>query len=142
MPTDPTCIFCKIIAGQIPSWKVYEDERVLAFLDVGPLSAGHTLIIPKGHYVTLDQMPAEDAAAIGAVLPRIGRAVQKVTGCAGWNLVQNNGRVAHQVVMHVHFHIIPRGLPVDGFDMKWDAGKLEAAEAKRLQAEIANGLTS
>ena len=94
-PTAPTCIFCKIVAGQIPCHKLYEDERVLAFLDVGPLSRGHTLVIPKGHYLTIDQVPAEVAAACGAVLPRLSRAVAAATGATAWNVLQNNGKAAN-----------------------------------------------
>jgi histidine triad (HIT) family protein len=101
-------IFTKIISGEIPCHKVYEDDLVLAFLDIGPLSEGHTLIIPKEPAVTLDELSDESAAAIGRVLPRLSRALVKVTGCDQYNLLQNNGSRAHQVVQHVHFHIIPK----------------------------------
>ena len=107
-PTDPNCIFCKIIAGQIPCHKVYEDDDVLAFLDVGPLSDGHTLVIPKGHYATLAQVPPEVAAGIGRVLPALSQAIMQTTGATSWNVLQNNGEGAGQDVHHVHFHLIPR----------------------------------
>src|SRR4249920_756945 len=77
---DSNCIFCKIVAGQIPCHKVYEDEHVLAFLDIGPLSPGHTLVIPKQHWVKLDEVTEEAGAAIGRVLPRLSRAVKAATG--------------------------------------------------------------
>lgn len=101
-------IFTRIIRGEIPSHKVYEDDLVYAFLDIGPLSEGHTLVIPKEPAVTLDQLSDESAAAIGRALPRLCRAVMKATGATAYNVLQNNGADAHQAVMHVHFHIIPR----------------------------------
>ncbi len=79
---DPNCIFCKIAAGVIPCHKIFEDERLLAFLDVGPLSRGHTLIIPKDHYRTIDELPEELAGACGAIVPRLSRALVAATGCA------------------------------------------------------------
>ena len=104
-------IFGKILRGEIPCHKLYEDERVLAFLDVGPLSAGHALVIPKEAVSTLDQLSDESAAAIGRVLPRLARAIMRATGTEDYNVLQNNGSAAHQVVMHVHFHIIPKPSP-------------------------------
>ena len=101
-------IFAKIIAGEIPCYKVYEDEHILAFLDVNPISEGHTLVIPKESAETLDRLSDASAAALGRVLPRICRAVMQATGTEAYNVLQNNGTDAHQVVMHVHFHIIPR----------------------------------
>src|SRR4029077_1040642 len=88
--------------------KVYEDELVFAFLDINPLSPGHTLVIPKEQVATLDALSDESAAAVGRVLPRISRAVLRATGASDFNVLQNNGAAAHQAVFHVHFHIIPR----------------------------------
>lgn len=101
-------IFSKIISGAIPCHRVYEDEHVLAFLDINPISAGHTLVIPKETAATLDQLSDEAAAAIGRVLPRISRAVLAATGAKAFNVLQNNGKGAHQAVFQVHFHIIPK----------------------------------
>jgi len=101
-------ILAKIIGGEIPCHRVYEDDKVLAFLDIGPLSKGHTLVIPKEPAETLDKLSDESAAALGRVLPRISRAVLRATGAQDFNVLQNNGTPAHQVVMHVHFHIIPK----------------------------------
>ncbi len=101
-------VFSKIIRGEIPSHKVYEDDAVIAILDIGPLSEGHTLVIPKEPAETIDQLSDEHAAAVGRVLPRIARALKKVTGAESYNILQNNGEPAGQVVPHVHFHIIPR----------------------------------
>lgn len=138
-PSDPACIFCKIIAGQIPCLKVFENEQVLAFLDIGPLSAGHTLIVPKAHYVTLDQVPDDLAGACAAAAPRLSRAIRAATGIAHWNLLQNNGKPSGQAVDHVHFHIIPRR-EGDGLGYRWNAGKLDGEAGKKLQAAIQKAL--
>lgn len=132
---DPDCIFCKIADGEIPSHKVYEDEQVLAFLDVGPLSDGHTLIIPKVHYETVDQMTGDAGAACGRIIPRLSRAVREATGVSAWNVLQNNGRQAHQAVNHVHFHIIPK-TGTGGLGIDWPAGELDDAEARALREKI------
>ena len=101
-------IFERIIAGEIPCHKLYEDEHVFCFLDIAPLSEGHALVIPKEAEPTLDKLSDESAAAIGRVLPRIARAVMAATGATAFNILQNNGAEAHQAVFHVHFHVIPR----------------------------------
>jgi len=122
-------IFGKILRGEIPCHKVYEDDLVLSFLDVMPLSKGHTLIIPKEPAATIDALSDESAAAIGRVLPRICRAVMKVTGTKAYNILQNNGADAHQAVFHVHFHIIPKPNDAEGLGIVWPAGKLDQASA-------------
>ncbi|MCC6426418.1 MAG: HIT family protein [Phycisphaerales bacterium] len=132
-------IFSKIIRGEIPCHKVYEDAHVFAFLDIGPLSRGHTLVIPKEAAATLDQLSDESSSALGRVLPRLCRAVMKASGADAYNVLQNNGALAHQAVFHVHFHIIPKfeGQPESGLGIRWLAGKLDAAEGKQLAAQIA-----
>ena len=127
-------IFDKILAGEIPCHRVYEDEHVLAFLDIGPLSYGHLLVIPKERHATLDQLSDASSAAIGRVLPRLCRAVQGASGCSDYNVLQNNGSPAHQAVMHVHFHIIPKPSPDKGLGVGWPAGSLSDDNAKRLVA--------
>jgi histidine triad (HIT) family protein len=102
------CVFCKIVAGDLPAAKLYEDDRILAFLDIGPLSEGHTLVIPKAHYATVADCPPALLSEVAASLGHLARAVVSVTGCEGYNVICNNGRVAGQVVDHLHFHIIPR----------------------------------
>ncbi len=102
------CIFCKIVAGEISSTKVYEDESVLAFLDIGPLSEGHTLLIPKEHVGRLDELSAEACCLLMGKVPALGRAVSAGVDAEGYNVLNNNGRAAGQLVDHVHFHIIPR----------------------------------
>ena len=133
-------IFSKIIRGEISCHKLYEDDQVLAFLDVNPLSPGHTLVIPKEPAATVDTLSDEAAAAIGRVLPRISRAVLKATGAREFNILQNNGAGAHQAVFHVHFHIIPKLPDGQGLGVGWKPGKL-ADDAAALAQAIAAALT-
>lgn len=127
---QPT-IFDKILSGDIPSWKVYEDDHVFAFLDIGPLSEGHTLVIPKERKAYLHQLSDESSAAIGRVLPRLCRAMMRATGATDYNVLQNNGSAAHQVVMHVHYHIIPK-FGAEGLGILWPAQKLADSTARDL----------
>ena len=135
MSDSADTIFGKILDGEIPCYKIYEDDRVLAFLDVGPLSQGHTLVIPKERKAFVHELSDESAAAIGRVLPRLSRAVLKATGATDYNILQNNGAAAHQAVMHVHFHIIPKTVE-GGLGVGWPAGSLDEAVATRLVADI------
>lgn len=137
--TDPDCIFCKIVAGQIPAVRVLEDDAAVAFLDVGPLAEGHLLLIPKAHAATIDELSAEQAGAVLKHLPALVRAVRAATGCEGVNVLQNNGGVAHQVVMHVHFHIIPRNKG-DAFGFNWPAGSYTEGRIEQLAEDIQKNL--
>jgi len=128
-------VFDKIIAGDIPCHKVYEDEHVLAFLDVNPLSPGHTLVIPKESKSHLHELSDESAAALGRVLPRICRAVMAASGATAYNVLENNGSAAHQAVFHVHFHVIPK-LGERGLGIRWPAGSLREGEATELLAKM------
>lgn len=101
-------IFTMIIEGKIPSHKVFENDQVIAFLDINPFSSGHTLVVPKEPARTLNDLSDESAEALGRVLPRISRAVLSATGAKEFNVLQNNGSNAYQSVPHVHFHIIPK----------------------------------
>jgi len=136
-------IFSKIIAGEIPCHRVYEDALVLAFLDVSPIARGHVLVIPKEAKATLGELSDESAAAIGRVMPRICRAVCAATGCRDYNVLQNNGGLAHQAVHHVHFHIIPKfaagtSAGGDGLGIDWPAGTL--VDGPALAAAIAGAI--
>ncbi len=102
------CIFCKIVNGDLPSSKIYEDKRYLAFLDINPINKGHVLVIPKDHYDTLLNTPVDLAKDLLALIKTLAPAVMEASGASGFNLVVNNGKVAGQLVDHVHFHIIPR----------------------------------
>ena len=102
------CIFCKLVKGEIPSTKVYEDDQDLAFLDINPANKGHTLVIPKRHYGDLEEIPADELASLMQVVQKVGKAMKSAVQADGFNIVQNNGRAAGQVVDHLHFHVIPR----------------------------------
>ena len=134
-------IFGKIISGHIPCHKVYEDENVLAFLDINPLSTGHTLVIPKEPAETLDRLSDESAAALGRVLPRLCRAVVAATGVTEYNVLENNGGGAHQAISHVHFHIIPKPNRTEGLGVGWPAGSLLPEDGKRLAARISAAIS-
>ncbi len=139
MSEQSETIFDKILSGEIPCHRLYEDEHVLAFLDVFPLSHGHTLVIPKERKAQLHELSEESAGAIGRVLPRLARAVLAATGASAYNVLQNNGAAAHQAVMHVHFHIIPR-IGDDGLGVGWSASSLDAGDAAKLVASITAAL--
>jgi histidine triad (HIT) family protein len=133
-------IFSKIIRGEIPCHRVYEDDLVLAFLDINPLCEGHVLVIPKEPAATVDQLSDDSSAAIGRVLPRLSRAVIDATGVKEFNILQNNGAGAHQAVFHVHFHIIPKHPDGKGLGVGWKPLKLGTEEGKALAAKIAQHL--
>jgi histidine triad (HIT) family protein len=130
-------VFSKIIRGEIPCHKVYEDAHVLAFLDINPLSRGHTLVIPKEAAETLDHLSDESAAAVGRVLPRLCRAVIAVTGTREYNVLENNGSGAHQAIGHVHFHIIPKPTALEGLGIDWPLQTLDPAAGGALARQIA-----
>lgn len=135
MTDNAGCIFCKIISGQVPAEVLINDDACLAFMDIAPLAEGHALLIPKGHHETLDQIPAAEAGAMLRHLPALTHAVRTATGCRGVNILQNNGKVAHQVVPHVHFHVIPRN-EGDAFQFNWPAGSYEEGRMADLAGEI------
>jgi len=133
--TDPACIFCKIIAGELPSARVYEDNSVLAFLDISPIAKGHTLVVPKGHFPTLLDLPESEGKALFKALRLVAGAVKAETGAGGFNCVQNNFAPAGQVVFHFHIHIVPRfdndGLP------GWPGGRyVDTDEMQQLARSI------
>ncbi len=134
MSHSPT-IFDKILAGEIPCHRVHEDEHTLAFLDIAPLAPGHTLVIPKQARAYLHELDDDYAAAIGRVLPRVARAVMAASGAVAYNVLQNNGRGAHQAVFHVHFHVIPK-LDGKGLGIGWTPGRLATADAEQLLAKM------
>lgn len=124
--TDDTCIFCKIIAGTIPSYKLHDSSHVYAFLDIGPLSSGHALVIPKYHAAKLHELPDEHLTQLLPVAKRIAVA----SGAEEYNLLQNNGRGAHQLVDHVHFHVIPKPDQEEGLKMEWEPKKMSQEELR------------
>ena len=132
------CIFCKIVKGELPCYKIYEDDNFLAFLDIQPISKGHTLIIPKKHYNTFAETPAELLAKMIQVVHKIGQAVKKATNADGFNIGLNNGSAAGQIIMHTHFHIIPR-FNDDGLHT-WPSVECSEDEFKKLNQDIKNNL--
>ncbi len=129
------CIFCKIVEGAVPSRQVYSDEHCVAFLDISPLAPGHTLVVPRRHVTNLLDCSADALVAVTRALPRIASAVVAATGATGLNLLQNSGASSGQVVMHLHFHLIPRR-EGDGLGYRWNAGSYQTGEAEALQDRI------
>ena len=133
------CIFCKIIAGEIPSVKVYEDDLVFAFLDIAPINHGHILVIPKEHHESASTIPENVAGRMMKVGTRLGIALTRALDFDAYNLHLADGKAAGQVVMHAHLHVVPRG--VDD-DFRWNWRQLqyadnEAAElAEKIQAKF------
>lgn len=102
------CIFCKIIEGELPCYKVYEDKRALAFLDINPVNKGHVLVIPKEHYLNMFDVPPDLLKDLAVVSQKLAKVLTEALGVKGYNFTVNNGKVAGQVIDHLHFHIIPR----------------------------------
>lgn len=135
------CVFCKIIAGELPSSKIYEDERTLAILDINPISAGHTLVLPKSSEVkNIFDISKEDWLAMTGLVHRLAAAVERAMGADGVNIVMNNREHAGQVIDHPHIHIIPR-FQGDGL-RQWPHKKYEEGEAEEVQKKIQSALGS
>ena len=133
------CIFCKMVAGQIPVTKIFEDEIILSFLDIGPISDGHTLVIPKQHFEKLHECPSE---LLGQVFTRIGKiagAVAAAMNSDAYNLLCNNGRAAGQLIKHLHFHIVPRKTGDGVFD-RWPSFKYEDERMEEVARAIRKNL--
>ena len=139
MSRDPDCVFCKIVAGDLPSSVVYEDRAVLAFLDINPLADGHLILIPREHYGQLSDITPEAFSRIAFCMPILGRTLVEIAGADGFNVLQNNGEVAGQVVPHVHFHLIPRRAG-DGLGYRWNAGTYPPGRSAELAAAYQKAL--
>ncbi|KAF7291346.1 HIT domain-containing protein [Mycena indigotica] len=129
-----SCIFCKIIKGDIPSFKLVETELSFSFLDIGPLSKGHALVIPKYHAEKMHQLPDEYLADAMPIAKKIVLALGD--GAENYNILQNNGRLAHQEVDHVHFHVIPKTSKEEGLSIGWPAKQPPKDELQKLYDEI------
>ena len=134
-PTDPNCIFCKIVAGQIPSFKLLEDEATIAFMDINPVNPGHALAVAKGHWPTVDVIPPEVLGSVARTAQRIAKAVMKELKPHGVNLVQANGPGAGQSVPHLHIHIMPRR-PNDNVSLNWQPTPGDMAEIKTIYEKL------
>ncbi|PYH91521.1 HIT domain protein [Aspergillus ellipticus CBS 707.79] len=132
MSSSAACIFCKIIKGDIPSFKLFESDKVFAFLDIQPLSRGHALVIPKFHGAKLTDIPDED---LHEILP-VAKKIAQISGAEDFNILQNNGRIAHQVVDHVHFHMIPKPNQAEGLGIEWPAQATDMDKLKALHEEL------
>ena len=124
------CIFCKIVAGELPADTVYEDDSLIAFLDIAPLNPGHTLVVPKEHHTSVTTVPAHLTGAMLSTAARVGTAMMRATGANGFNLILSNGTCAGQVVPHVHLHVVPR-FPDDGIVLPTRTVPYESDEAKQ-----------
>ena len=137
------CIFCKIVEGQIPSFMVYEDDRVFAFEDINPVSEGHTLIIPKRHAQDLWEIPPEDLTAVHLASKKIGHALKQVLKPSGIAVLQLNGRGVNQVVMHYHLHLIPRRAEAPELSMThWEMKPGDMEAIGRMAKEVAAAITA
>jgi histidine triad (HIT) family protein len=134
------CLFCKIIAKQIPANIVYDDEKILAFLDINPVNPGHLLVVPKTHSENIAVANDDDLIALSLAVKKLAPAVCTATACAGWNLEVNNGNAAGQVVDHTHWHIVPRQLN-DGLK-HWPGHPYAAGEAAKIAVLIRTELSS
>ncbi len=134
------CIFCKIIQGEIPSVKVYEDDKVFAFMDINPLSSGHTLVIPRTHAENIFEISEQDATAVIKAVKMLSTAIKKGIQADGINILQLNGKAAGQLVPHLHVHIIPRwigdGITISHWPMKAGDMKEIAGAAEKIKAEL------
>ena len=131
------CIFCKIIAGEIPSSKVYEDDQVVAFLDISQVTPGHTLVVPKQHFRNLLEMDADSTSQLFARIPDIARKVMKATGAKGMNILNNNEEIAGQTVFHTHVHLAPRYDETDGLQISFEAHEPDFPALAQLAEKIA-----
>ncbi|MDF2843844.1 MAG: hypothetical protein K0R00_2270 [Herbinix sp.] len=134
---ESNCIFCRIIAGEIPSATVYEDEDFKVIIDISPAAKGHLVILPKKHAANLFELEEEVASKALLIAKKVAAAVKEELNCDGINLLQNNGEAAGQTVFHFHMHIIPR-YQGDTVKMTWDKGSYTGDEATELAVKIGN----
>lgn len=136
---DPSCLFCKLVQGEIPSARVLETDQAVVFLDINPVNAGHILLLPRAHYPALADLPEAIAAHAASLLPRLCRAVQAATGSDGLNVIVNNGRAAGQTIDHVHWHIVPR-FHNDAVHWPWPHSQYAGDELSQMQLRIQRAL--
>lgn len=128
------CVFCKIVAGEIPAYKIYEDEQTLAFLDINPVNPGHVLVVPKKHAANLEEIEAEELSALMSTVKMMGARLKERLGYEGYNVLMNNDPVSGQAIPHVHFHIIPRKAG-DGLN-RWPENKYAEGEAEKIMEKL------
>lgn len=130
------CVFCQIVKGDIPAYKVYEDEKNLAFLDIRPVNPGHILVIAKRHFINLEEIPSEDLAELILVVQKMGRLIKEKLGYEGYNVSENNDPVAGQEIPHLHFHVIPR-IAGDGH-VNWPHSSYKPGETEEILRRMLN----
>lgn len=135
------CIFCQIVAGEIPSARIYEDEQVLAFLDITQVTKGHTLVIPKQHSRNLLEMDATTARHLFSLVPRIAHHLKERLGASGLNMVNNNEELAGQTVFHTHIHLLPRFDQNDGLQIHFQTNQPDFAALNQLADQLSLGET-
>ena len=133
--TNPSCIFCKIIKGEIPSAKIYEDKQILGFLDINPANKGHALVIPKKHYETLNNMPEKETMKLIQIIQKVSQKIEKTLNPEGYNILMSNKPAAEQVIPHAHIHIIPR-YTTDPFKLTWTHVRYEPEEIQQLAKKL------
>lgn len=133
------CIFCKIVTGEISSYKIYENENILAFLDIAPVNIGHTLVIPKKHFINIYETPDELLVEMTQVVKKISVAIKSKLRVDGVNIAMNNDLAAGQVIFHSHIHVIPR-IKDDGFALWHGKRPYNEGEAKKIMNLITEGL--
>ena len=127
------CIFCKLANGDIPTNTIFEDEDFRVFLDAGPATKGHALVVPKDHFADIYEIEPETLGKAAKVAQKVIKSATKVLGCDGYNIVQNNGETAGQTVFHFHMHLIPRYKDMDNSNLiNWTPGSMDVEEAKAL----------
>jgi histidine triad (HIT) family protein len=129
------CIFCKIIAGEIPAAKVIETDKVVSFLDIGPVNPGHALVVPRRHVASFLDLQQDELHVMIFIAKRVAAAVTEATGSPAFNILQNDGEAAGQIIRHAHLHVIPRR-PDDGFDLGWRQLTYQEGELGALQKAI------
>lgn len=128
------CIFCKIVSGDIPSHKILENDHILAFLDIAPVSKGHSLVIPKKHFSNLEDIPDEELCELIKAVKKVGASIKNNLKVPGYNVSENNDPVAGQIISHIHFHLIPR-IENDGLEL-WSQGKYNEGEAESISKKL------
>jgi histidine triad (HIT) family protein len=134
-----TCIFCKLVAGQIPSTRVYEDEHTLAFMDLGHVNPGHVLVAAKKHAANLFELEEEQAAAVARTCSRVAKAIQSAFKPEGLSVYQANGKAAGQTVFHYHVHVLPRHSG-DGMELTWPMKNPPREKLEEYAAKIRGAL--
>ncbi len=135
---DTNCLFCKIISGEIPCEKIYENETTLAFLDINPVNEGHTLVIPKNHYVNTLEAPEDTMIEIMKTVKKVAHCIEKGLGVSDFNLAMNNGATAGQVVFHAHMHVIPRHSG-DGYEL-WHGRPYPDGKMQEIASKLKNAI--